>query len=127
MKTINKDELLGHVRQFLKTKGIELQEGAYTHTIEKGCQVLADTINLSQQAMNRAKAELGRTLNHAREVIHRKTAPRKPPVQPQAQPSPPRPSGLHGSEQKQPPKAKRRRASTKSSGTRIARRRKTAV
>jgi hypothetical protein len=46
MQTINKDELFGHVCQFLKAKGIELQEGAYTHTIKKGCQVLADTISL---------------------------------------------------------------------------------
>jgi hypothetical protein len=127
MQTINKDELFGHVCQFLKAKGIELQEGAYTHTIKKGCQVLADTINLSQQAMNRAKAELDRTLNHAREVIHRKTAPRKPPVQPQAQPPPPPASDSLGSEQQQPPGAKRRRASTKSGSTRKPRRKKAAV
>jgi len=84
MNKIQQDELFGHVSQFLKAKGIELQEGSYTRTIQKGCQVLADTINLSQQAMTRAKSGLEKKLDQARQVIHEKTAPRKPPVQTKA-------------------------------------------
>ena len=98
MNTINKDELFGHVREFLKAKGIELQEGSYSRTIHKGCQVLADTINMSQQAVDRAKSEIEKQLEQVRTTIHRKTAPRKPPVvpkteaapEPDASPKPPR-------------------------------------
>jgi hypothetical protein len=111
MKKIEKDELFGHVRQFLKNKGIELQEGSYTRTIEKGCQVLADTINLSQQAMDRTKAELERKLDQARQVIHEKTAPRKPPVQPQPEPT------FDRSQQKEQPKARPNRPKKKSVGS----------
>src|SRR4051812_7481010 len=81
MSKVDKDELFGHLTQFLKSKGIDLQEGAYTRTIQKGCDVLAETINLSQQAMDRAKTELEKSLDRAREVIHKKTAPRTPPVE----------------------------------------------
>ena len=80
MNKIDKDELFTQVNRFLKAKGIDLQEGSYTRTIEKGCQLLADTINLSQQAVERAKAEIDKTVEHAREVIHQKTAPGKPPM-----------------------------------------------
>jgi hypothetical protein len=119
MKKIEKDELFSHIRQFLKAKGIELQEGSYTRTIEKSCQVLADTINLSQQAVVRAKAELDRTLDHARRVIHEKTAPRKPPVQAQPQPEPqpqlePEPAlASDAAEEKGPPKARPARSKRK--------------
>jgi hypothetical protein len=111
MKKIEKEELFGHVREFLKAKGIDLQEGSYTRTIEKGCQVLVDTINLSQQAMERAKVELERTLDQARQVIHQKTAPRKPPVQPQPEPEP----TPDAPEQKEPPKSRPDRSKKKSS------------
>jgi hypothetical protein len=84
MSKINKDELFTHVSDFLKARGIDLQAGSYTRTIEKGCQVLADTINLSQQALERAKIELEEKLERARDVIHKQTAPRKPPVMTQA-------------------------------------------
>ncbi len=84
MNKVDKDELFRNVSEFLKTKGIQLQQGSYTHTIEMGCQVLADTINLTQQAMDRAKSEIEKTLEQARQTIHEKTAPRKPPVQPQS-------------------------------------------
>jgi hypothetical protein len=83
MSKVDKDEIYGHLSQFLKDKGIDLQEGAYTRTLQKGCAVLADTINLSQQAMERAKSQIEKNLDRAREVIHQKTAPRTPPVQPQ--------------------------------------------
>ena len=77
MSTINKDELFSNIRQFLKTKGIELQEGSYARTIQKGCQVLTDTINLTQQAVERARSEVERNLERVRQTIHQKTAPRK--------------------------------------------------
>jgi hypothetical protein len=91
MKRIHKDELFDHVSQFLKNKGIELKEGSYAHTIQKGCQVLADTINLSQQAVERAKTELEKNFDKARQVIHEKTAPKPPRVRPQPD-DPPQPS-----------------------------------
>jgi hypothetical protein len=78
MNKINQDDLFGHVSQYLKNKGVHLEEGACTRTIQKGCQVLADTINLSQQGMARAKTELEKNLQRAREVIHEKTAPKPP-------------------------------------------------
>jgi hypothetical protein len=111
MKKINKDELFAQVSEFLKGKGIELQDGSYTQTIHKGCQVLADTINLSQQAMARTKAEIDKHLDRVREVIHTKTAPKKPPVQPN--PVPPRaetaqPAGAGSSGKARSPKGKRR-------------------
>jgi len=80
MNRITPEELFGHVRQFLQAKGIELQEGAYSRTLHKGCQFLTDTINLSQQAVERAKVELEKKLDRAREVIHQKTAPKTPPA-----------------------------------------------
>jgi hypothetical protein len=86
MSKIDKDELFNQVSQFLKSKGVELQEGSYARTIQKGCQLLADTINLSQQAMERARSEVEQNLERARQVIHEKTAPRKPPVTPEEAP-----------------------------------------
>lgn len=91
MKSINNEELFAQISQFLKSKGIELQEGSYTHTIRKGCQVLADTINLGQQAVGRAKSGVEEKLEKVRQVLHQKTAPRQPPVQPQAPPVQPEP------------------------------------
>jgi hypothetical protein len=104
MNRIKKDELFTHVSAFLKTRGIELQSGGYTTAIEKGCQVLADTINLSQQALERAKTGIEQNLDKAREIIHEKTAPRKPPVQRPPGPEPTAPSAAA-----EPPKTLRSR------------------
>ena len=76
MNKIDKDELFRHLSGFLKAKGVELQEGAYSQQIQKGCGILADTVNLSQQAFDRAKTEMERQLEHMREIIHESTAPR---------------------------------------------------
>jgi hypothetical protein len=81
MKTIQKEELYQNLKGFLKGKGIELQEGSYTHRIEQGCGVLADSINVSQKALHAAKEEMGKRLEQVRQVIHEKTAPKAPPVQ----------------------------------------------
>ncbi|MFO1499910.1 MAG: hypothetical protein U1G07_16220 [Verrucomicrobiota bacterium] len=88
MKSINRDELFAQVSQFLKAKGIELQEGSYVRTIQKGCQVLADTINLSQQAMERAKSGVEKTFKEVRQTIHEKTAPKPPPASSTPPPTP---------------------------------------
>jgi hypothetical protein len=109
---INKDELFDQVTAFLKRKGIDLQEGPYTRTIHKGCQVLADTINLSQQAIESAKTELERKLDQARQVIHQKTAPRKPPVYPASDSASASEAGRKGKVRRPPPRNKARRSST---------------
>ena len=104
MNSIHKDELFAQVTQFLKTKGIDLQEGAYTSTIQKGCGVLADTINLSQQALERARAQVERELDNVRRVIHEKTAPK-------SRSSPP-PETTEPASDAQAPKTKGRRSAT---------------
>ena len=78
MKPIQKDELYQNLSEFLKGKGIELKEGAYTKGIHAGCSLLADAINLSQTGFERAKAGLDRKLDQVRQVIHKKTAPKRP-------------------------------------------------
>lgn len=78
MKPIQKDELFLNLSEFLKTKGIELQEGSYTQKIRKSCTLMADAINLSQQGIERAKTGIDRKLDKMRQVIHEKTAPKPP-------------------------------------------------
>jgi hypothetical protein len=82
MKTIQKDELYEHVGRFLQSKGIELKDGSYTKGIHAGCSLLADAINLSQAGIERAKAGLDRKLDQVRQVIHKKTAPKRRPAPP---------------------------------------------
>ena len=76
MKPIHKDELYQHVSEFLKGRGIELKEGSYTKIVQKSCTLLADTINLSQKGLERAKAGIDKKLDQVRQVIHEKTAPK---------------------------------------------------
>ena len=76
MKPIDKDELYEHLSGFLKGKGVELKEGAYTNGIQKGCTLLAEAINLSQKGISRAKDEVDKKLDAMRQVIHEKTAPK---------------------------------------------------
>jgi len=79
MKPIQKDELYANLSEFLKGKGIELKEGAYTKGIHAGCSLLADAINLSQTGFERAKTGLGKKVDQVRQVIHEKTAPKRSP------------------------------------------------
>ena len=79
MKPIQKDELYDHVRQFLKAKGIEMQNGSYPRGIQKGCSILADAINLSQKGLSQAKEQIDKNLDRMRQVIHEKTAPKPAP------------------------------------------------
>src|SRR5215469_9563643 len=76
MNQINKDEIFGNLRNFLKSKGIELQEGSYADGIRKSCDMLADTVNLSQRGFENAKNAMGKGLDHLRQTIHECTAPK---------------------------------------------------
>jgi hypothetical protein len=84
MKPVKKDELFDHVSQFLKNKGIEFKEGSYAQGIKKSCGFLTDAINLSQQGISQAKAEINKKLERMRQVIHEKTAPKPPVIRPGA-------------------------------------------
>jgi hypothetical protein len=114
MKKIDKDELFSHLSVFLKKKGIELHDGAYTKQIQQGCRILADTVNLSQQALKQAKSAVGTRLERVRQVIHEKTASKAP--SPTHAPAPP-PSHEETSDAvsalKKPAAAKRRKARAK--------------
>ncbi len=87
MNKIDKDELFRHVSEFWKAKGIELQPGTYTQRIKKGCELLANTVNLGHEAFVRAKVKMEKHLEQMRQVIHEKTAPKSPPRPPQPQAS----------------------------------------
>jgi hypothetical protein len=76
MKTLEKDELYRNLQGFLKTKGVDLQEGSYAQKIQKSCQLLSEAINTGQQGLARAKNEVDKKLDQLRQVIHEKTAPR---------------------------------------------------
>ena len=82
MKKIEKDEIYEHLSQFLKSRGIEMRDGAYANHIQKGCSFLADAVNLTQQGLERAKTEMDKRLEQMRQVIHEKTAPKPPPNRP---------------------------------------------
>ena len=83
MQTIKKDELFRNLGDFLKSKGIALNEGSYTAQIQKGCNLLADAINATQKTVKQTKAKADQALDQLRETIHQRTAP-KPPPQPKA-------------------------------------------
>ena len=76
MNKINKEEMFQNLKGFLKSKGIELQDGAYTQRIRNGCGILTDTVNLSQDAVGRAKAAVDKGLDQLRQAVHERTAPR---------------------------------------------------
>ena|SRR5438477_11870883 len=79
MNRIDEKELFRHLSGFFKSKGIEMKEGVYTQGIQKGCELLADTVNLSQQAFERAKEQMDKQLDQMRQIIHERTAPKPPP------------------------------------------------
>jgi hypothetical protein len=76
MRPIQKDELYEHLSQFLKAKGVEMKDGSYPRSVQAGCSLLADAINLSQKGITRAKDEIDKNLERMRQVIHEQTAPR---------------------------------------------------
>ncbi|NLH75172.1 MAG: hypothetical protein GX456_19175 [Verrucomicrobia bacterium] len=85
MKTIKKNELFDHMSGFLKERGIELKEGSYTDRIRRGCELLADVINCTERGIAEAAAQMDQGLERMRDIIHRKTAPkRRPSASPRA-------------------------------------------
>jgi hypothetical protein len=78
MNQINKEEMFGNLKSFLKSKGIEVQEGAYAQRIRQGCELLTDSVNVSQRTLKRAKSAMGKGLNQLRQTIHEQTAPKSP-------------------------------------------------
>jgi hypothetical protein len=88
MNKIDHKELFGHLSDFFKSKGIELREGPYTQGIQKGCELLADTVNLSHQAFELGKEQMEKHLEQMRQIVHERTAPKPPPRQPQSASSP---------------------------------------
>jgi hypothetical protein len=83
MKTIKRDELFRSLGGFLKSKGIELNDGSYTARIQKGCNLLSDAINATQKTVSQTKVKVDHALDQLRQTIHEKTAP-APPSQEQA-------------------------------------------
>ena len=81
MNKIDHEELFGSVKDFLKSKGIDLQDGTYTHRIRQGCGLLADSINMGHQAWTKAKTTMDEQIDKLRQTIHEQTAPKPPPVQ----------------------------------------------
>src|SRR5882724_10593951 len=81
MKPIDKDELYNHLSEFLKARGVQLKDGSCSQRVQQGCNLLADSINLTHAGMERAKVEIDQQLDRMRQVIHERTAP-KPPVAP---------------------------------------------
>jgi hypothetical protein len=88
MKPIEPNEMYEHLSQFLRSKGIDMKEGTYTRRIQKGCSLLTDAVNATQQGMKRAKTEIDKRLEQMRQVIHEKTAPKPTPKQSKPDPSP---------------------------------------
>jgi hypothetical protein len=108
MKPIEKHEIFEHLSGFLKAKGIEMKDGTYSQGIQKACEILTDTVNLSQKGLERAKVTLDKNINRVRQVIHEKTAP-KPPVNPSAapaRPAPAKPASPKASAKKSPARKK---------------------
>jgi hypothetical protein len=79
MKTIKKDELFSSLGDFLKSKGIELNDGTYTTRIQQGCNLLSDAINATQKTVSQAKVKVDDALDKLRQSIHESTAPTPPP------------------------------------------------
>ncbi len=88
MKPLEQNEIFQNLSGFLKTRGIELKEGSYATGIQKSCALLTNAINLGQESFERAKVEFDKSMEHMRQVIHEKTAPKAPPVQRSAAPPP---------------------------------------
>lgn len=78
MKKIDKNELYQTLRDFLKSKGISLDDGAYTQRIQQGVNLVADAVNTTQNAVGRAKVKVEKTVDRLRQSVHQATAPRPP-------------------------------------------------
>ena len=76
MSEIKKEEMFGNLKGFLKSKGIDIQEGSYANGIRRGCDILTDTVNMSQRAFDRTKTVVEQGLDQARQTVHEYTAPK---------------------------------------------------
>ena len=74
MKTIKKNELFRSLGGFLKSKGIELNDGSYTARIQQGCNLLSDAINSTQKTVSKTKVKVDHALDQLRQTIHASTA-----------------------------------------------------
>ncbi len=106
MKTIKKNELFDNLSEFLKARGVELKDGLYTDRIRKGCELLADVINCTERGIAEAATQMDQGLEKMREIIHRKTAPKKPsagPMRAKARPARKAKSTQKGRKPSRPP------------------------
>ncbi|MBC8002693.1 MAG: hypothetical protein H7X97_08905 [Opitutaceae bacterium] len=103
MQPIKKDELFRHLGDFLKSKGIELTNGSFTAPIQEGCDLLSDTINATQKTVEHTKTQVNEALDHLRQSIHERTAPK-----PTASPSPEPPGSGQKSKARSNPEEKPR-------------------
>ncbi len=89
MKKLGKDDLYQHIDQFLKEKGIEIRDAApLGRNLQKGCQVFTDAINNAQAALEKARNRMDSGINKMRDIVHKKTAPRKKAKAPKSAPKP---------------------------------------
>jgi len=79
MKTVNKAELFENLSGFLKSKGIELKDGSYTHRVQQGCGLLADAVNATQKTVRTARTKADQAIEKLRQSIHEASAPKPPP------------------------------------------------
>ena len=121
MKPIEQNEIFENLSQFLKNRGIEIKDGSYAQHLQKGCSLLTDAVNLTQQGFERAKTEMDKRLEQMRQGIHEKTAPKPTPdgtgkgsAQSKSDASGPSASGRQTKARtKSKPRARKRAASTK--------------
>ena len=109
MSDIKKEEMFGNLKNFLKSKGIEIQEGSYANGIRRGCDILTDTVNMSQRAFDRAKVAVDEGLDKARQTVHEYTAPKTEKKQAA--------SGASNSGRAQPKSAPKKKAAAKATST----------
>lgn len=87
MKKLGKDDLYRHIDQFLKEKGIELRDAApLGRGLQKGCQAFTDAINSAQAALEKARNRMDGGIDKMRDIVHKKTAPRKKAKAPKSTP-----------------------------------------
>lgn len=111
MSEIKKEEMFGNLKSFLKSKGIEIQEGSYANGIRRGCDILTDTVNMSQRAFDRAKVAVDEGLDKARQTVHDYTAPKT------------KTSGAKASDQTQAKAAPKKKAAAKKTSSTQAKKR----
>ena len=124
MKPIDKDELYEHLSSFLRSKGVDLREGAYTSGIQKSCSLVAEVVNSSKETIEKARGEIDKKLDQVRQIIHDKTAPKPASGQPAAakpEPTPaPAPSPAPAASAAPPAPSKPGKARKPAAGAKVA-------